>query len=96
MLIYYVFTPDSVFKSIQPNELTWQTIMFYSDIVPLIYVNKTICMVICHSTRFKSIFMAQDDPSGADIIPKYLLRMRGLVPSFKTFLSLINRLLVTI
>ena len=29
----------------------------YSDIVPLIYVNETICMVICPSTRFKSIIL---------------------------------------
>ena len=27
----------------------------YSDIVPLIYVNETICLVNCPSTRFKSI-----------------------------------------
>ena len=36
-------------------QTTWQTSMLYSGIVPLIYVNKTICMVICPSTRFKSI-----------------------------------------
>ena len=49
MLMYYAFTPDSVFKSVLPNgsEPTWQTSMLYSDIVPLIYVNETICMVIC-------------------------------------------------
>ena len=40
MLMYYAFTPDSVFKLVQPNgsEPTWQTSMLYSDIVPLIYV----------------------------------------------------------
>ena len=38
-------------------------------------------------------FMAPDDSSGAKIIPKYILCMYfGLVPSFKTFLSFINRL----
>ena len=44
MVMYYAFTPDSVFKLVQPNgsELTSQTIMLYSDIVPLIYVNETI------------------------------------------------------
>ena len=26
-------------------EPTWQTSMLYSDIVPLIYVNETICMI---------------------------------------------------
>ena len=31
--------------------------MLYSDVVPLIYVNKTICVVICPSTRFKSIIL---------------------------------------
>ena len=57
--MYYAFTPDSVFKSVLPNGLepTWQTIVLYSDIVPLIYVNETICMVICPSTRFKSIVL---------------------------------------
>ena len=41
MLMYYAFTPNSVLKSILPkgSEPTWQTIMLYSDIVPLIYVN---------------------------------------------------------
>ena len=39
------------------SEPTWQTIMLYSDIVPLIYVNETLCMVICPSTRFKSIIL---------------------------------------
>ena len=29
----------------------------YSDIVPLIYVNETICMVICPSSRFKLIIL---------------------------------------
>ena len=54
--------------------------MLYSDIVPLIYVNETICMVICPSIRFKSmVSMARDKSSGAKIIPKYILWMRGLV-----------------
>ena len=59
MLMYYAFTPDSVFKSVPPNgsEPTRQTSMLYSDIVPLIYVNETICMVIIFSTRFKSIVL---------------------------------------
>ena len=41
-------------------------------------------------------FMARDDSSGAKIIPKYILWMRGPVP-FSEFwlLSFINRLLVT-
>ena len=36
---------------------TYLTSMLYSDIVPLIYVNETICMVICLSTRFKSTIL---------------------------------------
>ena len=31
--------------------------MLYSDIVSLIYVNETICMVICPSSRFKLIIL---------------------------------------
>ena len=74
--------------------------MLYSDIVPLIYVNKTICMVICPSTRFKSIVLwpwpgmnvwCQDYPK------MHLMdEGPGAILSFKTFLSFINRLLVTI
>ena len=43
MLMYYVFTPDSVFKSDLPkcSEPTWQTSMLYSYVVLLIYVNET-------------------------------------------------------
>ena len=59
MLMYYEFTPDSVFQSVPSNgsEPTGQTSMLYTDIVSLIYVNETICMVICPSTRFKSIVL---------------------------------------
>ena len=47
MLMYYVFTQDSVFRSIAPkgSEPTWQTSMFYSYLVLLIYVNKTIYLL---------------------------------------------------
>ena len=57
--MYYAFTPNSVFKLVLPNgsEPTSQTSVLYSDTVPLIYVNKTICMVICPSTRFKLIIL---------------------------------------
>ena len=57
--MYYTFTPNSVFKSVQPfgSEPAWQTSMLYSDIVPLIYVNETICMVICPSSRLKLIIL---------------------------------------
>ena len=65
------------------SEPTWQTSMLYSDIVPLIYVNKTICMVICPSTRFKSIVLW---PGMNYQVPFWVLR--------HSFLS-INRLLMT-
>ena len=73
MLMYYAFTPESVFKLVLPNgsEPTWQTSMLYSDIVPLIYVNKTICMVIFPFYKIQvNCFMAQDESPGAKIIPK--------------------------
>ena len=59
MILYYAFTQNSVLKSILPNasEPNWQTSMLYSDICSLIYVNETICMVICPSTRFKLIIL---------------------------------------
>ena len=69
-----------ILKKLNGSEPSWQTIMLHSDIVPLIYVNETICMVICPS-RFKSIILW----SGMNhlvpkSIPKYILWMRGLVP----------------
>ena len=80
------------------SEPTWQTTMLYSDTAPLIYVNETICMVICPSTRFMSIVLW---PPGWIIwcqdYPKIHLMGEGpgAILSFKTFLSFINRLLVT-
>ena len=89
LLMYYVFTLDSVFKLILPkgSELTWQTSMLY--IVLIIYVNETI---YCFGNLpfFKihvSYFMAQDDSPGASVISKYMLWVRALVPfsEFETF-----------
>ena len=63
------------------SEPTCQRSMLYSDIVPRNYVNETICIVICLSTRFKSIVLWPGyESSGAKIIPKYILWMRGLMP----------------
>ena len=93
MLVYYAITPNSVFKSLPPNgsEPTSQRSMLYSDIVPLIYVNETICMVICPSIRFKSmVSMARDKSSGAKIIPKYILWMTGLLPFWVLRLSFLS------
>ena len=53
------------------SEPIWQTSMLYSDTVPLIYVNKTICMVICPSTRFKSIILW---PGMNYLVPFWVLR----------------------
>ena len=81
------------------SEQIWQRSMLYLDIVPLIYVNETISMVICLSTRFKSIVLW---PGMIHLV----LRLSQNTfygwgawchsLSFKTFLSFINRLLVTI
>ena len=78
----YVFTPDSVFKSVPPkgSEPTWQSSMLY--IVLLIYVKETIYLY-GNLPFFKihvSHFMAQDDSPGAKIISKCILWVRGLVP----------------
>ena len=74
--------------------------MLYSDIVPLIYVNETICMVICPSSRIKSIVLwpGMNNGPGCQDYPKMHLTDEGpgAILSFKTFLSFINRLLVTI
>ena len=93
MLMYYAFTLDSVFKSVEPNgsEPTWQTSMLYSDIVPLIYVNETICMVICPLQDSSQSFYDLEWIICAKIIRKGILWMRGLVPSWvlrHSFLSL--------
>ena len=82
MLMYYAFTPDSVFKSVLPNdsEPTRQTSMLYSDIVPLIYVNETLYGNLPFYKIQVNNFMAWDESSGAKIIPKCILWTRGLVP----------------
>ena len=100
MLVYSTFTSDSVFKSVLPNgsEPTWQTIMLYSGIVSLTYVNETICMVICPSTRFKSTVLW---PGMTHLVPRLSQNTSygweaWCHSEFKTLLSFINRLLVTI
>ena len=75
---------------------TWQTSMLYSDIVPLIYVNEVICMVICPSSRFKLIILC---PRMNHLVPRLSQNASygwGAWCHSKTFLSFINRLLVTI
>ena len=83
MLMYYAFTPDSVFKLVPPNgsEPTSQTSMLYLDIV-----SPNLCKqnYLYGNLPFYKIqvnhFMAQDEPFGAKIIPKCILWVRGLVP----------------
>ena len=83
MLMYYAFTLDSVFKSVLPNGLrTYLT----NQYVILRYCSPNLCKwnYLYGNLPFYKIqvnrFMAQDDSSGAKIIPKYILWMRGLVP----------------
>ena len=63
MLMYYVFTQDSVFRLVPPkgSELTRQTSVFY--LVLLIYVNETIYLYRnLHFFKFHvNRFTARDD-----------------------------------
>ena len=96
--VLYIY-PRLCLQVVPPNdsEPTWQTSMLYSDIVPLTYVNETICMVICPSTDSSQSFYGPGWIIWYQDYPKSILWMRGLVPfCFKTFLPFINRLLVTI
>ena len=96
MLMYYAFTPNSVFKSIPilPNgsEPTWQTSILRSDIVPLNYVNETVCMVICPSTRFTLIIFWPGWTIWCQDYPKMhpMGEGPGAILSFETFLFFIN------
>ena len=59
-----------------------QICLFYSYIVLLIYVNETIYL-LGNLPFFKihvNHLMAQDDSSGANVISKCMLWVRGLVP----------------
>ena len=71
---------------------------WYSDIVPLIYVNETIYTVICPSSRFKLIILWPKINHLVQDYPKIhpMGEGPGTILSFETFLSFINRLLVTI
>ena len=85
MLMYYAFTPNSVFKLVPPlgSEPTWQASMLYSDIVPLICVKERSPYLYGDLPFYKiqlNHFMAQDEPFRAKIIPKCMLWVRALVP----------------
>ena len=84
MLMNYVFTLDSVFKSVPlktQNRLD-EPVYFTHTIVLLIYVNETIYL-LGNLPFFKihvNHFMARDDLPCANVISKCMLRVRGLVP----------------
>ena len=88
MLMSYVFTLDSVFKSVQPWELIKIQNRFdkpvyftHADIV-LSYVIQT--MYLLGNLPFFKIhvnhFMAWDDSLCVNVISKCMLWVRGLVP----------------
>ena len=90
--MYYVFTQDSVFRSVPPkgSELTRQTSMFYSYLVLLIYVNETIYL-LGNLPFFKihvNHFMAQMTHL-LPMLSQCMLRVRGPVP-FSETLSFFN------
>ena len=73
--------------------------MFYSYIVLLIYVNKTIYL-LGNLLFFKihvNHFMTWDDSPGANVISKCTLWLRGMLPLWvlRHLLSIINSLVVT-
>ena len=81
--MYYVFTPNSVFKSVLPFGLT---IYLINQYVILWHCSSNLCKwnYFYGALPFLKIqvnpFMVQDKPVGAKIIPKYILWVRGLVP----------------
>ena len=94
MLMYYTFTPNSVFKSVPPFGLRIYLINQY--VIPR-YCSSNLCKwnYFYGALPFFKVqvnpFMAQDKPFGAKVIPKYILWVRGLVPFWvlrHSFLSL--------
>ena len=94
--MYYVFTPNSVFKLVPPFGLRTYLINQY---VTLRYCSSNLCKwnYLYGALPFFKIqvnpFMAPNEPFGAKIIPKYILWVRGLVPFWvlrHSFLSLTN------
>ena len=76
MLMYYVFTQDSVFRLVPPkgSEPTRQTSMFYSYLGLLIYVNETIYL-LGNPPFFKihfNHFMAREDSPAANVISMHV------------------------
>ena len=84
MLMNYVFTLDSVFKLVPPktqNQLDKPVCFTYANVL-LSYVNETIYLL--GNLPFFKIHVnrsvAQDDSPGANVISKWMLWVRGLVP----------------
>ena len=80
--MYYAFTPNSVFKSVR---LMAQN-LFENQYVILRYCFPNLCKqnyLYCNLSFYKiqvNHFVAQDELSGARIIPKCILWVKCLVP----------------
>ena len=100
LLMYCVFTLDSVFKSVPPkgSEPTWQTSMLYSYSVLLICVNETVYLF--ENLPFFKIhvnrFMARNDSPGANVVSMHVVGEGpgAILWVLRHFLSLISRMLV--
>ena len=81
--MYYAFTPNSVFKSVY---LLAQNLLDKLEYAIFRYCSSNLCKwnYLYGDLPFFKIqvnhFMAQDKPSGAKIVPKYILWVRGLEP----------------
>ena len=90
--------------SLQISSSSWLRTYLTNQYVILRYCSPNLCKrnYLYGNLPFCKIqvnrFMAQDESSGAKITPKIPLMDKGpgAILSFKTFLSFINRLLVTI
>ena len=87
MLMNYVFTLDSVFKSVPlktQNQLDKPVCFTHANVL-LSYVNET--MSLLRNLLFFKIhvnrFMARDNSPCANVISKSMLWVRGLVPVFE-------------
>ena len=98
LLMYCVFTLDSVFKSVPPkgSEPTWQTSMLYSYSVLLICVNETVYLF--ENLPFFKIhvnrFMARNDSPGANVVSMHVVGEGpgAILWVLRHFLCLISRL----
>ena len=98
LIMYCVFTLDSVFKSVPPkgSEPTWQTSMLHSYSVLLICVNETVYF-FGNLPFFKihvNRVMARDDSPGANVISMHVVGEGpgAILWVLRHFLCLISRL----